>query len=51
MLFYPDGTTSDARVALTNDDRNFFVVVSLRSLTGIAKVSELVTANEVEQVP
>ena len=51
ILFYPDGTTSDARVALTNEYRKLYVVVSLRSLTGIAKVSELVTSEQVQQVP
>ncbi len=51
LLFYPDGTTSDARLVLTNERRLLFVVVSLRSLTGIAKVSELVTEDEIQQVP
>ena len=51
VLFYPDGTTSDAKVVLTNEYKRLCVVVSLRSLTGVVKVSELVTADEVPQVP
>ncbi len=51
ILFYPDGTTSDARLALTNEYRRLYVVVSLRSLTGIARVSDLVTSEKIQQVP
>ncbi len=51
VLFYPDGTTSDARVALTNEFRRLYVVISLRSLTGIARVSELVPLDRVQEVP
>ncbi|MHB8970597.1 MAG: pilus assembly FimT family protein [Pirellulaceae bacterium] len=49
VLFYPDGTTSDARLVLTNQYQRLFVVVSLRSLTGIAKVSGLLTTDELQQ--
>jgi prepilin-type N-terminal cleavage/methylation domain-containing protein len=45
ILFYPDGTTSDAELILSNDQQ-LFVRVTLRSLTGIAKVSDLMNANE-----
>jgi len=51
VLFYPDGTTSDAKIALTNEYQRLYVVVSIRSLTGIVKVSELVSADELQQVP
>ncbi len=51
VLFYPDGTTSDARVVLTNQYQRLFVVVSLRSLTGITKVSNLLTTDELQQLP
>jgi Tfp pilus assembly protein FimT len=51
VLFYPDGTTSDARVVLTNQYQKLFVVVSLRSLTGITKVSNLLTSDELQQLP
>ncbi len=36
ILFYPDGTSQDARVYLKDDKQNFTSVV-LRGLTGIAK--------------
>ncbi len=45
ILFYPDGTTSDAELILSNDQQ-LFVRVTLRSLTGIAKISDLMSANE-----
>jgi Tfp pilus assembly protein FimT len=37
ILFYPDGTTSDARVVLRNK-RGWTVAVELRGLTGVAHV-------------
>jgi Tfp pilus assembly protein FimT len=37
ILFYPDGTTSDARVVLRNE-RGWIVAVELRGLTGVASV-------------
>jgi len=46
ILFYPDGTTSTARLAVSNEKRNYYVVLSLRGLTGIAQASDLVTAQE-----
>ena len=48
ILFYPDGTSSTARVLLTNR-RQTFVMVNLRGLTGIAQVSDLLSASEVQQ--
>lgn len=51
ILFYPDGTTSEAKVILGNQQGELYVVVSLRSLTGIAKVSDLVSADDVRLVP
>lgn len=44
IVFYPDGSTSDARVVLTNE--RFFVEVSLRGLTGMVRVSELLSDEE-----
>jgi len=44
ILFYPDGTTSDARIALTNR-RKYYVTITLRSLTGTAKISDVVPEN------
>ncbi len=45
ILFYPDGTTSTTRLLLMNEQESY-VVVQLRGLTGIAKVSELLTPAE-----
>ncbi len=51
ILFYPDGTTSDARVVLTNQYQQLFIVVKLRSLTGIATVSDFLSSHELQQYP
>ena len=51
VLFYPDGTTSDAKVVLTNEYQKLYVVVSLRGLTGLARMSDLVSADEIQLVP
>jgi Tfp pilus assembly protein FimT len=51
VLFYPDGTTSDARIVLTNESQRLFVLVTLRSLTGLATVSKLLNADELQQQP
>jgi prepilin-type N-terminal cleavage/methylation domain-containing protein len=45
ILFYPDGTTSSARLVLT-DGQGAFVVVAIRGLTGIAQVSNRLTEQE-----
>jgi len=49
IMFYPDGTTSDAEVSLSNQ-QTMYVRVTLRGLTGTAKVSPLMTAEEWQQV-
>jgi len=36
ILFYPDGTSQDAKIIMQNDKENF-VEIQLRGLTGIAK--------------
>lgn len=51
ILFYPDGTTSDARLVLANQSGKRYLVICLRSLTGTVKISGLVSADEVELVP
>jgi hypothetical protein len=45
VYFYPDGTTSDARVLLKNE-HELYVMVDLRGLTGITSVSDVLTAEE-----
>ena len=44
IVFYPDGSASDARLVLTNE--RFFVEVTLRGLTGMVRVSELLSSEE-----
>jgi type II secretory pathway pseudopilin PulG len=44
VVFYPDGSTSDAKVVLTNE--RFFVEVHIRGLTGMVRVSDLKVAEE-----
>ena len=45
ILFYPDGTTSTAQVTIT-DGEGTFIVVSLRGLTGIARMTDLLGEQE-----
>lgn len=47
VVFYADGTTSDAVVYLKNE-RNLYVRVALRGLTGISRTSDLLTVDELE---
>lgn len=44
IVFYPDGSTSDARLVLTNE--RLFVEITLRGLTGMVRVSDLLTSEE-----
>jgi len=48
VLFYPDGTTSEAAVILVND-RQQCVQVTLRGLTGSSLASQAMTLDEVFQ--
>jgi prepilin-type N-terminal cleavage/methylation domain-containing protein len=45
VLFYPDGTTSTARLVLKSD-RGLGVELSLRGLTGVVTVGEMYTTQE-----
>jgi prepilin-type N-terminal cleavage/methylation domain-containing protein len=47
ILFYPDGSSSTARLILTNEE-GYFVVIQLRGLTGIARMTDLLDANELQ---
>jgi hypothetical protein len=47
ILFYSDGTTSTAEIILANEQGRA-VRVSLRGLTGVAKVSEVFEADGAE---
>jgi prepilin-type N-terminal cleavage/methylation domain-containing protein len=45
IFFYPDGTTSDARLVLAND-RGKHVELTLRGLTGTVSIGEVLTDEE-----
>jgi Tfp pilus assembly protein FimT len=45
ILFYPDGTTSDARLTLANQHGSC-IDVTLRGLTGVVKVSDVYAGQE-----
>ncbi|QDU99229.1 prepilin-type N-terminal cleavage/methylation domain-containing protein [Lignipirellula cremea] len=46
LLFYPDGSTSDARLMLANERRQY-VVLTLRGLTGVSHSSGVQSVDEV----
>jgi prepilin-type N-terminal cleavage/methylation domain-containing protein len=48
ILFFPDGTTSEASVVLNNDRRQY-VRLTLRSLTGVGRATEVLTREELER--
>jgi Tfp pilus assembly protein FimT len=48
ILFFPDGTTSQASIVLAND-RNQFVRLTLRSLTGVGRVTGILSQEELER--
>lgn len=45
IFFYPDGTTSTARVMLRNE-RNRYIIVCLRGHTGMVSISDVETSEE-----
>lgn len=45
ILFYPDGTASTVRLVLTND-RQTFVTLKMRGLTGVVEVSDYLSSEE-----
>lgn len=48
ILFYPDGTTSEASLLLKNS-RNVFRRATLRALTGVGRGSELLSQEEINR--
>lgn len=48
ILFFPDGTTSEAALQLKNN-REIVCQLTLRALTGVARASSLLTREEVER--
>ncbi len=49
ILFYPDGTTSDASLLLKSK-KGLYRRATLRALTGVARASELLSQEEVNQL-
>jgi hypothetical protein len=45
ILFYPDGTSSTVRLLLQNKQQTF-IMIRLRGLTGVAEISDLMSAEE-----
>jgi Tfp pilus assembly protein FimT len=48
ILFFPDGTASDASILLANGKKQF-VRVTLRGLTGVGRASEVLTQEELQR--
>ena len=48
ILFFPDGTASDASILLTNGKKQF-VRVTLRGLTGVGRASEVLTQEDLQR--
>jgi prepilin-type N-terminal cleavage/methylation domain-containing protein len=48
IYFFPDGTTSHARLLLRNE-LDLYIVLDLRGLTGVTKVSDVMTVDELPQ--
>lgn len=46
ILFYPDGTTQDAEIFLKNE-RDHYIRLNLRALTGMPSTSDIMNSNEV----
>ena len=47
VLFFPDGTTSTAETTLVNESGSY-VIVRLRGLTGVSRVSHVLSTGETE---
>jgi prepilin-type N-terminal cleavage/methylation domain-containing protein len=48
VVFYPDGTSSDAVLTIT-DGKGRYITVNLRGLTGITRIGEITAGPEVAQ--
>jgi hypothetical protein len=48
ILFYPDGSSSDASVTLASDSGQY-VRLTLRGLTGVGRASEVLTRDELDR--
>jgi Tfp pilus assembly protein FimT len=48
ILFFPDGTTSQASIVIGND-RNQFVRLTLRALTGVGRATDILSQEELQR--
>lgn len=48
IFFYPDGTTSTAQVLIANENERY-LKVELRGLTGVARMGDVISADELVQ--
>ncbi|HEX6960444.1 MAG TPA: prepilin-type N-terminal cleavage/methylation domain-containing protein [Lacipirellula sp.] len=48
ILFFPDGTTSQASIVIGND-RNQFVRLTLRGLTGVGRATDILSQEELQR--
>ena len=47
ILFYPDGSASQTKLQLTDSKASRFVLVSLRGMTGLSRVTDILSAEEI----
>ncbi len=48
LLFYPDGTSSTARIIIANQGTSYSLIIQLRGLTGISKITDLLNPDQLE---
>lgn len=48
IVFYPDGTTSDAQIWLSSESKEYFVSIQMRGMTGVSRVGPLMSAEELQ---
>jgi len=46
ILFYPDGSASQTKLQLTDSKATRFVIVSLRGMTGLSQVTDIITQQD-----
>jgi Tfp pilus assembly protein FimT len=48
IVFYPDGTTSNAQIWLSTEERKYFISVQMRGMTGVSRAGPLLSAEEMQ---
>ena len=46
VVFYPDGTTSDAQVWLALENGKYFISIQMRGMTGVSRIGPLMSVEE-----